>query len=287
MEWHPISRAQLQVLIEEGLEHADDKVLAAWASVRVEPVKWQCSPFGDAGGGFWVVAVRDGTVTWYNDIEGGFNVCRWTVAGVIDEYGCAEQDFSAYLSSLVQKRQTDISQGLVPEELSRDGCIVKRQTTYWTLTDRDGRSWRVHFNGKAEMNFLSAAYGSLSINDQHVLLNHHNQPCSSLYFKGKSNNPEELLAALRSKVAELTDGWRRLEEYMEPTLRLADGYGLLMEGPNSLVLALREVLTSFGVTSTTLESRTGAKPLLRLLLLDHNYVVAEGFRFELLLSEAS
>lgn len=286
MEWQPISRKELQVLIEEGLEHADVDIHATWASIRIEPARWQCSPFGDAGGGFWVVAMSDGTVTWYNDIEGGFNVSRWSIAGVIDEYGCAEQDFTTYMISLVSKPQVDFPGDLLPVELSSNGRIVKRQTTYWTLTDRDGRSWRVHFIGKAEMNFASAAYRSLAISDQHVLLTHHNERWASLYFKGKSNNQDQLLAALRSKVVELTDGWRRLEEYMKPTVRLADGFGLLMEGPNSLVLALREVLASFGVTSTTLESRAEAKSPLRLLLLDRNYVIAEDFRFELLLSEA-
>jgi hypothetical protein len=71
MAWQPISKAELKALIDEALGEADDDVLTAWASMRIEPTKWQCSPWGDEGGGFWVVAIRNGMVTWYNNIEEG------------------------------------------------------------------------------------------------------------------------------------------------------------------------------------------------------------------------
>lgn len=51
MSWQPISRAELDALIEEGLRKADTDVLNAWASMRITPEKWTCSPWGDDGGG--------------------------------------------------------------------------------------------------------------------------------------------------------------------------------------------------------------------------------------------
>ena len=67
--WHPVSREQLLEAMGRALEGADDDVRAAWERIRIDPEKWQCSPWGDARGGFWVVAVKGGEVAWYNDIE--------------------------------------------------------------------------------------------------------------------------------------------------------------------------------------------------------------------------
>ncbi len=49
--WEPLSREELDALIAEGLSSADDSVRAAWERMRIAPEKWQCSPWGDPGGG--------------------------------------------------------------------------------------------------------------------------------------------------------------------------------------------------------------------------------------------
>lgn len=66
------------------------------------PAKWHLSPWGDLGGGFWVVAVRDDRVLWYNDIEDGFNVSRFTETGTIPstEYSCNQDDLAWALRAL-------------------------------------------------------------------------------------------------------------------------------------------------------------------------------------------
>lgn len=70
MPWVPMAREQLVELITDALGLADDTAKDAWECIRIEPEKWQCPPWGDAGGGFWgVAAVKDGEVVWYNDIR--------------------------------------------------------------------------------------------------------------------------------------------------------------------------------------------------------------------------
>ena len=54
MPWNPLLRAALEAQMHGVLALADDRVRAAWERIRCEPVKWQCSPMGDQGGGFWV-----------------------------------------------------------------------------------------------------------------------------------------------------------------------------------------------------------------------------------------
>ena len=48
--------------------------------MRCSELLWASHPYGDLGGGFWVVALLGETVVWFNDIEDGFNrshFCRF------------------------------------------------------------------------------------------------------------------------------------------------------------------------------------------------------------------
>jgi hypothetical protein len=47
-----------------------------WAAIQISPAKWAQIRWRDKSGGFWVVAILDSTVVWYNDIEDGFNSSR-------------------------------------------------------------------------------------------------------------------------------------------------------------------------------------------------------------------
>lgn len=68
----------------------------------VSPGKWDLPPWGDPGGGFWVVAVHLDRVLWYNDIEDGFNVSRFDVEGEIpaDEHWCNQDPLRRALPGL-------------------------------------------------------------------------------------------------------------------------------------------------------------------------------------------
>jgi hypothetical protein len=100
MGWSPISKSELTQRLTTGLAEVDESVRETWDHIRIEPEKWRCSPWGDEGGGFWVVAVRGDTVIWFNDIEGGFNISRFHTPGTIDEYWCNQSDFSEVLNGL-------------------------------------------------------------------------------------------------------------------------------------------------------------------------------------------
>jgi hypothetical protein len=56
-------------------------VLEFWKNLRICPAKWNLSPWGEMGGGFWVVAVIGDRCFWYNDIEEGFNIGRYEHTG--------------------------------------------------------------------------------------------------------------------------------------------------------------------------------------------------------------
>lgn len=103
-----INREALKQIIAEGLAKATSEERAVFARAAVEPMKWRLSPWGDDGGGFWIVALMEDRVLWYNDIEEGFNVSHFVERGTIPstEYWCNQDELRWALPALVGKPQS-------------------------------------------------------------------------------------------------------------------------------------------------------------------------------------
>lgn len=106
MDWAPISEVAQWDLLNEAELRMDVPVARFWEAVRVVPSKWSQHPYGDGGGGFWVVAVLGERVIWFNDIEDGFNVSTYGVAGEISEYTCDQHNLEMVLQQLLHAIQT-------------------------------------------------------------------------------------------------------------------------------------------------------------------------------------
>ena len=102
MDWAPFPLARLEELILDDLDQCSPELQALYVRLRIPPAKWEQSPWGDSGGGFWAVAVHGDRVLWYNDIEEGFNVSRFQTRGVIpgNEYWCDQDDLACALARL-------------------------------------------------------------------------------------------------------------------------------------------------------------------------------------------
>jgi hypothetical protein len=87
--------------------------LAFWERIRIRPIKWMLPPWGDEGGGFWVVAIFGQECIWYNDVEDGFSVSRFTKPYRIDEYWCGQANLNecvtSYFQEFIQRVNSDIS----------------------------------------------------------------------------------------------------------------------------------------------------------------------------------
>ena len=92
MTWKPITEESLWDLINESCGKMDLGQSCFWDAIKISPQKWHLHPWGDDGGGFWVVAIIGSTVLWFNDIEDGFNGSGYTEFGVIDEYLCNQDE---------------------------------------------------------------------------------------------------------------------------------------------------------------------------------------------------
>jgi len=106
VEWKPISEVALRDRMAQGEARMNPSQTRLWQAVRIEPEKWQQHPYGDSGGGFWVVAIVGQTVIWYNDIEEGFNRSRYSAYGTIDDYWCNHDELEItvqYLMSAIEQ----------------------------------------------------------------------------------------------------------------------------------------------------------------------------------------
>jgi hypothetical protein len=98
--WQPIPLEELDALVSESVGKSDVPSRNLFAALRIEPEKWALSPWGDKGGGFWVVGVLGRTAIWYNDIEDGFNVSRFEEWGRLSEYWCNQLELTHVLARL-------------------------------------------------------------------------------------------------------------------------------------------------------------------------------------------
>jgi hypothetical protein len=91
-----------------------------WNAIRIDPEQWQQHPYGDAGAGFWTVALIGRTAIWYNDREDGFNRSVYSTYGVIDDYWCNQDELNVTVEYLANA----LSAG---RDLAAIGSVFRRR----------------------------------------------------------------------------------------------------------------------------------------------------------------
>ncbi|WP_148716647.1 hypothetical protein [Chitinolyticbacter meiyuanensis] len=94
MNWEPTTETELWDKIIQAETRMDAEQSRLWELLKVMPMKWQQHPYGDAGGGFWVVGLIGSLVVWLNDIEDGFNVSQYRT------FGCNQDDLELVVQSI-------------------------------------------------------------------------------------------------------------------------------------------------------------------------------------------
>jgi hypothetical protein len=101
MGWQSLRREELHALIDRDLPKMRPEQRRLWEAIAVEPEKWRQDPYGEAGGGFWVVALIGREVIWYNDIEDGFNASRYVQHGIIEDYWCNQDELQWVVNDIL------------------------------------------------------------------------------------------------------------------------------------------------------------------------------------------
>lgn len=108
MDWKPISEVDLWDLIFKAETRMSPQLARLWQAIKVAPQKWNERSYGQAGGGFWVVALIGEHAIWYNDIEDGFNRSSYRYFGELDEYICNQDELEVSVQGLLALIETRI-----------------------------------------------------------------------------------------------------------------------------------------------------------------------------------
>lgn len=114
MTWNPITEEEIWNVLNSARERMTIPQGRLWEAIRIPPEKWQQHPWGDEGGGFWVVAIIGRVVVWFNDIEEGFNLSTYSKHGEINEYYCNQDE----LEWTIQHILNEVIEGNAPPLLS-------------------------------------------------------------------------------------------------------------------------------------------------------------------------
>lgn len=101
--WQPLGSEELLAELESAIGRMNDQQSRLWDKIRIKPQKWQLSPWGDQGSGFWAVGLLGNSVIWYNDIEEGFNRSPFTQWGEIDLYLAGQDQLEWLLAQLLDE----------------------------------------------------------------------------------------------------------------------------------------------------------------------------------------
>ena len=135
-----------------------------------------------------------------------------------------------------------------------------------------------------ETNLTPGFYETMRPSHDHVLLWHYNQPHIIASFYGRVDEPLSVAGALYERHLDLADHWIPVMKYFGGAPSLSElirgGYGMLAQGPERLVLAYKEVLSSYGVSTSHHACPTRHDEKLSILFFDDSYVIAERFSAE-------
>lgn len=101
MNWTPITESELCEKIVQAEARMTPEQFRLWQEIKITPAKWQQSPWGEPGQGFWAVGVIGQQVIWFNDIEDGFNLSRYQIRGTIGEYWCNQDGLEAQIQTIL------------------------------------------------------------------------------------------------------------------------------------------------------------------------------------------
>jgi hypothetical protein len=150
--------------------------------------------------------------------------------------------------------------------------------------------WQVECLGMVDHSLSLGFVDSIHFFDEHPLLIPYTETIRRLSFIGKAADPTAVVGSLYKAHHEIVGGWFPFKEYLngfEITEMIEGGFGVLAEGPASLIAAYDEVLKRFGIRTTITDDRepTYWDDGLRLrsynalsaLVLDESYLIAERF----------
>jgi len=150
-----------------------------------------------------------------------------------------------------------------------------------------GERWRIRSRGRCQFRFASPDAYPIVVAHRHPVLSAEVEPWDQLTFSGKPRSTAQAAGALHLAHARWSSGHVALDRFVNTRVDLekllAEGFGVLAEGPRSYVAALRHALLPFDLKLTVVtyargEAERSARPTA--LFLGASWFVATDFRAE-------
>ncbi|MCL6600816.1 MAG: hypothetical protein K6T81_19080 [Alicyclobacillus macrosporangiidus] len=154
------------------------------------------------------------------------------------------------------------------------------------------QEWTIECTDLIDYNLTLDFIDDINVYTDHVLLWSKNTEHCQLFFKGKPDNPYEVVGALYAKHEEVTNGWIKFDTFLNGLVSvdklLSRGNGLFAEGPEELLKSYKSVLENFMVSTSMLPSKHDThREQYQVMVFGKSYVVAKGFTFHLLSDKTS
>lgn len=148
----------------------------------------------------------------------------------------------------------------------------------------DGLRERNHYVircvGVREHQISVGLFNTIKFTDDHPLLHQYNSPPVGVFFRGKAENPTELVLDVFQAHASTFGMWRHVPSYLNMSKPLTDlfaGEGdLVGEMPHPLAERIEKVLEHHKLETKLIEGKQESPPV-KVLLLDTSYVIAMDF----------
>lgn len=176
------------------------------------------------------------------------------------------------------------------ETINRDssGVITRKQTTYVDLVTDSG-SYRIHYHGKREFQFVDDSFSKVIVFTAHPLLLDYIEPMMPVHLVSHVEDKAKFRELLDEACEEVFSGWRSVDRYLNMPLDefLEKPYGLLMTAPGSFAKLVAERAESFLDVRLIVHKGYMKDGHPKALVIDDNFVVADEFTAEVLHDENS
>jgi hypothetical protein len=95
---------EITSILRTEISRMSENEKSFWETISLSsPEEWICKEYDEQEILFWVVALFENNCIYYNHIEEGFNLSRFSQTGVIEEYWCNQDELNLVVISLLNK----------------------------------------------------------------------------------------------------------------------------------------------------------------------------------------
>lgn len=202
-----------------------------------------------------------------------------------------EDDLPKEIIECLKAPEFDDEAGIVIDEVTFTADSIQLRFSFRYYRDETlPQPWQLTVNGVIKERIVRDWTQHIAIYRQHPLLLDYIDAYAELYFRGTTDQHQQLFIDIYQSLLSVTGNIAELNEYDYPdtpesiaTLSRQE-YGLFARGSKTILQVYHQCLSKYGIHSYFLDSGQQSKPHRKLQLLEigGSYIIGEVFHFEIL-----